>query len=57
MEDKTQKLNNTIKAVADVLEKNKTKKSVKESYESIVKLKEKRNMWGDIANVWTKSTN
>lgn len=44
MEDKTQKLNNTIKAVADVLEKNKTKKSVKESYESIVKLKEKRNM-------------
>lgn len=42
MENKSQRLNTTIKAVADILEKN--NKSVKEAYADISKLKEKRNI-------------
>ena len=34
----------SIKAVADILEKNKNNKSVKEAYADISKLKEKRNI-------------
>ena len=44
MENKSQRLNTTIKAVADILEKNKDNKSGKEAYEDILKLKEKRNI-------------
>ena len=44
MENKSQRLNTTIKAVADILEKNKNNKSVKEAYADISKLKEKRNI-------------
>lgn len=44
MENKNQRLNTTIKAVADILEKNKNNKSVKEAYADISKLKEKRNI-------------
>ena len=39
-----ERLDNTIKAVAEVLEKNKDKASVKEAYEDIIKLKGKRNI-------------
>ncbi len=39
-----ERLNNTIKIVADVLEKHKEKENVKEAYEDILKLKEKRNI-------------
>lgn len=41
--DKT-KLDNTIKAVAEVLEKNKDNPNVEEAYKRIEKLKEKRNI-------------
>lgn len=44
MENKSQRLNTTIKAVTDILEKNKNNKSVKEAYADISKLKEKRNI-------------
>ncbi len=44
MEDRRQRLNNTIKAVADILKKNKDNESAKEAYESILKLKEKRSI-------------
>ena len=36
-----ERLNNTIKIVADVLEKHKEKENIKEAYEDILKLKEK----------------
>ena len=39
-----ERLNNTIKIVADVLEWHKEKENVKEAYEDILKLKEKRNI-------------
>ena len=39
-----ERLDNTIKVVAEVLEKNKSKVSVKEAHEDIMKLKEKRNI-------------
>ena len=44
MENKSKRINTTIKAVADILEKNKNNKSVKEAYADISKLKEKRNI-------------
>jgi hypothetical protein len=39
-----ERLDNTIKAVAEILERNKDKESVKEAFEDIIKLKEKRNI-------------
>lgn len=39
-----EKLNNTIKIVKDVLEKNKDNPDVKDAYEDIVKLAEKKNI-------------
>ena len=39
-----ERLNNTIKIVSDVLEKHKEKENVKEAYEDIIKLKEKRDI-------------
>lgn len=39
-----ERLNNTIKAVAEILERNKDKANVKEAFEDIIKLKEKRNI-------------
>ncbi len=42
--DKTKKLNNTIKIVHDVLEKNKDNPNVKEAYEDIEKLAKKRGL-------------
>lgn len=44
MEDSKEKLDNTIKIIADVLEANKDNENVKESYEDIQRLKEKRNI-------------
>ena len=40
----SERLNNTIKVVSDILEKNKDKETVKEAYEEMLKLKEKRNI-------------
>lgn len=39
-----EKLDNTIKAVYDVLEKNKNNPKVKDAYDDIVKLAKKRNI-------------
>ena len=39
-----ERLNNTIKIVADVLERHKEKENVKEAYEDILKLKKKKNI-------------
>ena len=44
MEKKEQRLNATIRIVADILEKNKDKEEIKELYNDIQKLKEKRNV-------------
>ena len=44
MDSKKQKLNNTIKILADVLEKNKDKQEIEELYKDVEKLKEKRNI-------------
>lgn len=44
MQSKEEKLDTTIKIVANVLEKNKNKPELKEAYEDIQKLKEKRNI-------------
>ena len=44
MDDKKSRLDNTIKLISEVLEKNKENPKVKEAYEQIQKLKEKRNM-------------
>lgn len=44
MEDKKSRLDNTIKAISEVLETNKENPKVKEAYEQIQKLKEKRNI-------------
>jgi hypothetical protein len=48
--DKTQKLNNTIKAVYDVLEKNKDNPDVQEAYEDAKKLMEKRGLNSNSSN-------
>lgn len=42
--DEKIRLDNTIKLVAEVLEKNKDNPKVKEAYERMQKLKEKRNI-------------
>lgn len=44
MDDKKSRLDNTIKLISEVLEKNKENPKVKEAYEQIQKLKEKRNI-------------
>ena len=43
-EDKTKKIDNTIKAVYEVLEKNKDNSKVKEAYDNAKKLTKKRGI-------------
>lgn len=44
MDSKKQRIDNTIKIVAEVLERNKDKEKVKEIYKDIQSLKEKRDL-------------
>lgn len=44
MSDIKERLDNTIRVVADVLEKNKENPKIKETYGDIMKLTEKRNI-------------
>ena len=44
MDDLSEKIDNTINIVYDVLEKNKENEEIKEQLEEIRKLKEKRNI-------------
>ena len=46
-EDKSKKLDNTIKAVYDILEKNKDNPDVKEAFEDAEKLAKKRGLISD----------
>ena len=48
--DKTEKLNNTIKALYGVLEKNKDNPDVQEAYEDAKKLMEKRGLDSNNSN-------
>jgi len=50
MEENTEKLNNTIKAVYDVLEKNKDNPDVQEAYEDAKKLMKKRGLDSNSSN-------
>ena len=50
MEENTEKINNTIKAVYDVLEKNKDNPDVQEAYEDAKKLMDKRGLNSDSNN-------
>ena len=44
LQDKKERLDNTIVEISKVLEKYKNDESIKEQYERIEKLKEKRNL-------------
>lgn len=44
MMDSSKRIDNTVKAISEILEKHKDKEELKEAYERIEKLKKKRNV-------------